>query len=145
VARVGSRRRHHGGGDGLFGAQPFANMSKFYPRAQYIHATLYDFFPNADSVHVVSSSSGSGQIQAMRYISCIFEAKFFINCAIKSVTLLAHAVFVSANSSSRPSESKNSAVVDKLRNASTLLPHHLELTMIAIETSAVAVRINQRH
>ena len=61
-----------------------------------------DFFRNADSVHVVSSSSGSGQSYATKYISCIFEAKFFINGAIKSATLLAHAVFASVNSSSRP-------------------------------------------
>jgi len=39
---------------------------------------------------VVSSSSGSEQSQATDYISCIFEAQFFINGAIKSVTLLAY-------------------------------------------------------
>jgi len=53
------------------------------------------------------------------YISCIFEAKFFINGAIKSAFLLAHAAFASVTSSSRPSETKNSAVIDKLRNVAT--------------------------
>ena len=32
---------------------------------------------------------------ATKYISYIFEAKFFINGAVKSATLLAHAVFTS--------------------------------------------------
>ena len=36
------------------------------------------FFRNADSVRVVSSSSVCGQNQANKYISCIFEANFFI-------------------------------------------------------------------
>jgi len=58
-----------------------------------ISATFYDFFRNADSVRVVSSSSGPGQSQPSKYISCIIEAKFFINDAIKSANLLAHAVF----------------------------------------------------
>ena len=44
----------------------------------------------------MSSSSGSGKSRAIKYISCIFEVKFFINGAIKSATLLglpvAHAV-----------------------------------------------------
>jgi len=48
---------------------------------------LMTFFRNADVVHIVSSSSGSGQSQATKYISCIFETKFFINGAIKSATL----------------------------------------------------------
>jgi len=34
------------------------------------------FFWNADSVRVVSSSSGSGQSHT-EYISCIFEATFY--------------------------------------------------------------------
>jgi len=34
------------------------------------------FFRNAYSVRVVSSFSRSGQSQATKYISCIFEAKF---------------------------------------------------------------------
>jgi len=82
---------------------------------------MQHFFRNADSVRVVSSSSGSGQSQTTKYccISCIFEAKFFINGPIKSATLLAHAVFAGVNSSSRPSEIKNSAAIDKLRNATT--------------------------
>jgi len=46
------------------------------------------------------------------------------NGGTKSATLSAHAVFASVN---RPSDIRNSAVIDKLRNA--LLPHHLELTM----------------
>jgi len=53
------------------------------------------FFRNADSVRVVSSSSGYGQSQATKYIICIFEAEFFIIGAIKSATLSAHAVFAS--------------------------------------------------
>jgi len=105
---------------------------------------FYDFFPNADSVRVVRSSSRSGQSQATKYISCIFEAKFFINCATKSATLLAHAVFASVNSSSRPCEIKNSAVVDKMRTV-TLITHHLQLTMTAIKTGALAVGINKGH
>ena len=36
------------------------------------------FFRNADTVRVVSSSSVCGQNQANKYISCIFEANFFI-------------------------------------------------------------------
>ena len=61
------------------------------------------FFRNADSavVHVVCSSSESRQSHATTYINCIFEAKFFINGAVKSVTLLAYAVFASVNSSNR--------------------------------------------
>jgi len=43
----------------------------------------------------------------------------FINGAVKSATLLAHSVFASVSSSSSPSEIKNSALVDKLRNATT--------------------------
>ena len=61
---------------------------------------FYDFFSNADPVHVVSSSSGSGQSQATKYISCIFEAIFFITGGVKSPTLLTHVVFASVNSSS---------------------------------------------
>jgi len=74
---------------------------------------FYDFFRDADSVRVVSSSSGSWQSQATKYISCIFEAKFFTNGAIKSVTLLAHAAFGSVYSS----EIKNSVAVSKLIGA----------------------------
>jgi len=47
-------------------------------------------FRNADSVRVVNSSTGSGLCEATKYISCIFEAKFFISDAIKSATVLAH-------------------------------------------------------
>jgi len=90
------------------------------------------FFRNADCVRVVSSSSGSEQIQATKYISYMFEANLFINGDIKSVTLLEHAVFACVNSSSRPSTIKNSTVVDKLHSA--LLSHHSELTMTAIKT-----------
>jgi len=54
-----------------------------------------DFLWNADTVHVANFSSGSRQSQATKYISCIFEAKFFINGAIKSTTLLAHVFFAS--------------------------------------------------
>jgi len=39
-------------------------------------------------------------------------------CAVKSAILLAYEIFASVSSSSRPSEIKNSAVVDKRRNAS---------------------------
>ena len=35
-------------------------------------------FQNADSAHIVSSSSRSGQSQALKYINCIFEAIFFV-------------------------------------------------------------------
>jgi len=45
------------------------------------------------------------------------------------------------SSSSRPSEIKNSAVVDKLCNAT--IPRHLELTMTAIKIGAIG--INQGH
>jgi len=58
-----------------------------------------------------------GRPPGRSYISCIFEAILFINGAIKSATLLAHAVFAGVNSSSSPSEIKNSSVVNKLRNA----------------------------
>ena len=78
---------------------------------------FYDFFQNADYVPVVSSSSGPGQSQATKYISCILKPFYG---AIKPATLLAHTVFASVNDSSTPSEIKNSAVVDKL---SPLLPH----------------------
>ena len=105
---------------------------------------FYDFSGNADSVHVVTFSSGFGLSQPTRYIRCITEAKFFINCATKSATLLAHAVFASVNSSSRPCEIKNSAVVDKMRTV-TLITHHLQLTMTAIKTGALAVGINKGH
>jgi len=47
---------------------------------------FYDFFRSADSICVVSFSSGSGESQATKYISCIFENKFFINGAIKLAT-----------------------------------------------------------
>ena len=72
-----------------------------------------DFFRNAVSVRVASPSGESVQSQAIKYIICIFEATFFIHIAIKSATLLAHAVFARVSSRSRPSEIKNSAVVDK--------------------------------
>jgi len=48
----------------------------------------------------------------------MFEAKFFINGAVKSAFLLAHAAFASVISS-RPIETKNSAVNDKMRNVTT--------------------------
>jgi len=35
------------------------------------------------------------------YISCILKAKFFVNGAIKSATLLAHAVLAAVNNNSR--------------------------------------------
>jgi len=38
---------------------------------------FYDFFRNADFVRVVSSSSGSRQSQATKFISCMFEAIFY--------------------------------------------------------------------
>jgi len=53
---------------------------------------IYDFFGNAGSVHVVSSCTGSRESQSTKYISCIFEAKFFIRGAIKSAALLTHAL-----------------------------------------------------
>jgi len=78
---------------GAIHSPKFANLLKFYTHAQNIYATfLCLFFWNADSIHAVSSSSGSTQSQATKYIGFIFEAKFFINGAIKSATLLAHAV-----------------------------------------------------
>ena len=58
-----------------------------YKRRPYI---IIRTFQDALSVRVVSSSSGYGLSQATEYISCIFEAKFFINNAIKSATVLAH-------------------------------------------------------
>ena len=58
-----------------------------YKRRPYISIRT---FQDALSVRVVSSSSGYGLSQATEYISCIFEAKFFINNAIKSATVLAH-------------------------------------------------------
>jgi len=58
-----------------------------YKRRPYI---IIRTFQDALSVPVVSSSSGYGLSQATEYISCIFEAKFFINNAIKSATVLAH-------------------------------------------------------
>jgi len=67
---------------------------------------------------VVSSSSGSGQSEVtkyLKYISCIFEAEFFMNVAVKSAILFSRAVVASVNSGSRPSEVKNSAVIGKLR------------------------------
>jgi len=60
----------------------------------------------------------------------------------KSVTLLAHAVFASANSSIglvRPRTQLS------LANCATLLSHHLELSMITSRPKTGAVRINQGH
>jgi len=85
---------------GAIDSPKFANLSKFYPRAQNIHATILWLFRNADYVRVVSSSSGSGQSHATKYIGCIFEVKSFTNGAIKSATSLAHAVFASVKGSS---------------------------------------------
>jgi len=97
------------------------------------------FFRNADSIRVISSCTGPGAMQAESwYISCIFEAKFFINGAIRSAILLAHAAFASVNSSSRPSETKNSSV-ESMTNCATLLQHNLELTMTVIKTGAVGI------
>jgi len=80
---------------GAIHSPKFANLLSF------THVTYW----NADSVHVVSSSSVSrhSQSAATKYISCIFGSQFFINSAVKSATLLAHAVFASISSSSRPS------------------------------------------
>ena len=102
---------------------------------------FYDFFRNAASVRVVSSSSVSGQSQATKYISCIFEAKFFIDGGMKSATLLAHAVFASVNSS-RHSNINRSRTQLSLTKCTTL-PRHLELTMTAVKTGAVGM--NQGH
>jgi len=106
----------------------------------HVHKTsmqhFYDFsgvqiFRNADAVHVVKFLQWVWcRVKTNKHISCISEAKFVINGAIKSATLLAHAAFASVNSNSTPSDIKNSAVVDKLRNA--ILQHNLELSMIAI-------------
>jgi len=95
------------------------------------------FFSNADSVPVVSSSSGSGQIQATKFSSCVFDAKFFIKDAVKSATLLAHAVFASVNSSSIGLERSRTQL--SLTNCTTLLSHDLESTMTATKTGAVGI------
>jgi len=50
-------------------------------------------FRNAGFVRIVTSSSGYGESQSAKYISCIFEAKFCINGAIICAALLAHEVF----------------------------------------------------
>jgi len=77
-------------------AQNLQICSSFtHPRAQSVYSMKHfnDFFQNADSVHVVSSSRGSWQSQAIKFVSWIFKPKFFINVAVKSTTSLAHAVF----------------------------------------------------
>jgi len=62
---------------------------------------FYDFsgvqiFRNADAVHVVKFLQWVWcRVKTNKHISCISEAKFVINGAIKSVTLLAHAAFAS--------------------------------------------------
>ena len=63
-------------------------------------------------LRVVSSASGSAQSEVTKYISCIFEAEFFINCAIKSAILFSHAVVASVIS--RHNEIK---IVGKLRTS----------------------------
>ena len=37
---------------GAINSPKFANVLMFYPRAQNVHATFYDFLRNADSVRV---------------------------------------------------------------------------------------------
>ena len=64
------------------------------------------------------------------------EDKFFISGAIKLVTLLACSFRY--NSSNRPSEIKNRTQLS-LTNCTTLLPHHLEMTMTGVKTGAVAL------
>jgi len=51
-------------------------------------------------LRVVSSSSGSGQSEVTKYISCIFEAEFFTNGAIKSAIIFSHAIVASVDSGS---------------------------------------------
>ena len=104
---------------------------------------LYDFFRNADSVHVVNSCTGSRQSHATKYYTLVafLQAKFFINGAIKSATLSAYAAFASVNSSSRPIVRPRTQL--SLTNCAMLLQHNLELTMTAIKTGAVG--INQGH
>ena len=88
----------------------FANLLRFHPRAQNVRAIFFMiFFRNADSV-----LHRSGQCKATKYISCIFEAKFFINRAIKSTTLLAHVVF-STVYSSKANEINNSRAHERYR------------------------------
>ena len=62
------------------------------------------FFPEIQilKLRVVSSASGSGQSEVTKYISCIFEAKFFISGARKSAILFSHALVDSVIS--RPNE-----------------------------------------
>jgi len=60
----------------------------------------------------VSSASGSGQSEVTKYFSCIFEAEFFINGAIKSAILFSHAVVASVIS--MPNEIK---IIGKLRTS----------------------------
>jgi len=80
-----SERRH---------SPKFASLLKFYP----LHITLmehfYDFFGNADSVHVVSSSSGSGKSQSTKYTlgRLVFLKQFLINGAIKSAATVCKTV-----------------------------------------------------
>jgi len=69
---------------------------------------FYNFFRNADKLNVrviickLLQWVWAEPCYQVAYSSCIFEAKFFINGAITSATLLAHAVFASVNSSRRP-------------------------------------------
>ena len=71
------------------------------------------FFQNANYVRVVRSCIGSERI---------LKRIFFINGAIESGTVLAHAAFASVNSSSklRPGETKNSVSMTNCRNVTSL-------------------------
>jgi len=95
----------------------FANLLKFYPHAQTSMQHFYDFFWNADSVHVVSSSSGSWQSYT-EYISFIFEATFLPRfakqehgCGIPNVLLVQRPGLGSAVSS--PSGSGRSPAAEQ--------------------------------
>ena len=90
--RAEPRRQTH---FGAIHSPKFANLLKFYPRAQNVHATFYDFFLECRFCRCCNcSSSRSGQSHT-EYISCIFEATFLPRfakqdrrCSIPNVLLI---------------------------------------------------------
>jgi len=46
-------------------------------------------------LRVVSSSSGSGQSEISKYISCVFEGEYFMKIAVRSVILFSRVAVAS--------------------------------------------------
>jgi len=69
----------------------FAHLLKIYPRSQNVHATfLWLFFPKCRFCPCceIPQWAPTESCYQVKRISCIFEAIFFINGAVKSATLL---------------------------------------------------------